>query len=212
MATTKYIDLLTEVLPVLAADPSDPVTEAAIKRAAIEFCNGSWVWLHMPDLLDVEAGETTYDIDVPAGADVTTVVDAALDGTPLQNKSLAWLNANVPRWRKEPGTPRYFTQINTEQLMLAQLPAQTQAQALALTLALQPDQRATGMPRWIVTQYLYVIASGAIANLMLMPGQDWTDMALGAIKKAEFAAGVNDARNDALSALGRAPVRSTPQH
>lgn len=212
MATTKYIDLLTEVLPVLAADPSDPVTEAAIKKAAVEFCNKSWIWLYLPDPLDVQSGVTTYDIEVPLGADVSVVIDAAHDGIPLENRSLAWLNKNLPLWRVQPGTPRYFTQIDTEQVMLAEAPMSSLTSGLILTLALQPNQRATGLPRWIATQYLYGLVAGALANLMLMPGQAWTDMTLGAAKLTEFNTAISDARNDMVSALGRAPVRSTSQH
>lgn len=212
MATTKYSDLISEVLPLLAADPSDPVTEAAIKRACIEFCNGSWVWQHVPDPLDIEAGVIEYDLDPPTGADISTVVDVTIDGQPGKLRDIAWINSQLPRWRTEPGHVMFATQINTEQLILAPCPAWGVSGGIEMTLALQPALKATGLPRWIATQYLYSLVDGAVGYLMLMPSTDWTDLNMAAIKLKSFQAAISGARADAISALGRAPTRTTPQH
>lgn len=212
MANTKYSDLIDDVLPSLAADPSDPVTEHAIKRACIEFCNGSWIWKHLPDPIDVAAGEAYYDLEAPAGADISAVMDAAHDNVPLGAKSVAWLDAQLPGWRTSRAVPKYYTQIDTEQVILASMPDSNIASGLTLTLALQPSQSATGLPKWIFNQFLYTLADGAIARLMLMPGKPWTDLVNGADRRKNFEAGIANARSSALAALGRAAQRGTSQH
>lgn len=212
MATFPYTDLLDDVLPHLAADPSDPVTLAAIKRAAIEFCRKSWVWHHLPDPQNLRAGTAEYDLDPPAGADIATVIDVQVGNVPLTPKSIAWLNANLPGWRTTAATSKHYTQVDTDQVILAPLPADNLTQGLLMTVALQPSQSATGLPKWLATQYLYAIADGAIARLMLMPGKPWTDLPNGADHRARFEAAFNDAREAAVSALGRAAVRTTSQH
>lgn len=212
MSNIKYSELLDEVLPNLAADPSNPVTENAIKRAVIEFCASSWVWKHLPDAIDVVAGESTYDIELPAGVDVSTVVSVELDGVPLEPKDLAWLNKEIPRWRTVAARSKYFTQVDSEQLILAPLPDVNITGGATMTLALQPSQATKSFPKWIFNQHIYVLADGAIAKLMLMPNKPWTDLANGQDRRARFEAGIAHARASAVSALGRAAQRSSSQH
>lgn len=211
MATTKYSDLLDDVLPSLGADPSDPVTEYAIKRAVIDFCAGSWVWKIFPDNITTTANEAAYDLEPPAGADIATIVSIELDGVPLTNKSPEWLNQNLPGWRTTQATPKHYTQVDTEQVILAPLPPSSTS-VLTLTLALQPSQASTGFPSWIASQFMYAIADGALSRLMLMPNKPWTDLPNGQDRRSQFNAAIANARAGAAGALGRAPVRVTPQH
>lgn len=212
MANIKYSELLDEVLPYLAADPSDPVTENAIKRSVIEFCAGSWIWKHLPDSVGVVAGENAYDLEPLPGTDVTTVLAAELDGVPLAPKDIPWLNREIPRWRTVAARSKYFTQVDTEQVILAALPDANITAGLTLTLALQPSRSAVSFPKWIFNQYLYVLAEGAISKLMMMPNKPWTDIQNGADRRSKFEAGIANARAYALSALGSASLRTTAQH
>lgn len=212
MANSKYSDLIDDVLPSLAADPSDPVTEHAIKRACIEFCNGSWIWKHLPDAIDVVAGEAFYDLEAPQGTDISAVMDVAHNNVPLTAKSVAWLDAQLPGWRTTRAAPKYYTQVDTEQVIVAAVPDAGISGGLTMTLALQPSQSATGLPKWIFNQYLYVLADGAMSKLMLMPGKPWTDLANGQDRRTRFEQGIANARTSALAALGRAAQRSTSQH
>lgn len=212
MANTKYSDLMDDVLPTLAADPSDPVTEHAIKRSVIEFCAGSWIWKYLPDAIDVTAGEAVYDLEPLPATDIAAVMSVALDGYPLDAKATDWLDANVPGWRTTRATPRYFTQVDTEQVILAQVPAATLVGGLVLTMAMQPSQNSTGFPAWIANQHLYALADGAISRLMLMPNKPWTDLANGQDRRAKFDAAISNARANAVGGLSRAPTRTASQH
>lgn len=212
MSNIKYADLIHDVLPFLAADPSDPFTEAMIKRAAIEFCKESWVWKHVCDAQDVTVSEGTYDLDIPNASSVATVMDVLLSGVPLEAKEIGWLNANVPTWLTDAATPRYYTQTEPEKLMLAPVPSETTAGALTVTVALQPSQSASGLPEWIFNKFPYEITDGALAKLMLVPGKPWTDLAGGVDRRAKFEAAIANARAMAVTGLGRAANRTSPQH
>lgn len=210
MVNIKYSELLGEVLPYLNADPSDPVAENVIKRTVIEFCARSWVWQHLTDQIDVVAGENTYDLEQPTGTDVVAVISAALDAKPLLPKDILWLNKEMPCWQTTGTQPQYFTQVDTEQIILAGMP--NSGYSLTLTLALQPSRSATSFPKWILNQYLYVLADGALSKLMMMPNKPWTDINNGADRRAKFESGIFNARASSVSALGRAPQRVTSQH
>ncbi len=212
MLIAKYSELIDDVLPSLAADPSYPVVEYAIKRACIEFCAGSWLWKHLPDAIDVTAGESTYDIELLPATDITTVIAAELNNVTLEPKTIEWLNKEIPGWRTTLKTPKYFTQVDTEQIILAAVPDASITAGLTLTIALQPSQNSTGLPKWIFNQYLYALADGAIARLMLMPAKPWTDLINGQDRRSRFEAAIANARSNAVSALSRAAMRTTSQH
>lgn len=194
------------------ADPSDPVTEYAIKRACIEFCASSWIWKYLPDAMDITAGESTYDLEAPPATDISSVMSAEYNGVPLVHRGLDWLNAEIPGWRTTRNTSKYFTQVDTEQIILAAVPQDTITGGLTLTLALQPSQASTGIPKWIANQYLYTLVDGALSKLMLMPGKPWTDQKTGEYHRTRFDAGAAQARTDAVMALARATHRSSSQH
>lgn len=212
MANIKYSELLDEVLPYLAADPSNPVTVNAIKRSVIDFCSGSWIWQYLPDPLDVVAGEAFYTLEAPPGTDISVVMDVSHNNVPLTNKTTSWLDHEIPGWRTERKNPKYFTQVDTEQIVLAAVPDLNITSGLSMTFALQPSQSASSFPKWIFNQYVYALADGAISKLMLMPGKPWTDTQNGADRRTRFEQAIANARNSAASAVGRAAGRVKPQH
>ena len=212
MSTIKYSDLLPDVLPFLKADPSDPVTERAVKRAVIEFCAGSWIWQHLMDPIDLVAGESFYDLEPPTGGDVSAVMHVECNGLPLTNKSLEWLNKEHPSWRLDRETPKWFTQVTPEQLILAKVPDVSVTGGLYLTLAVEPAQTSTSFPKWICNQFIYSIADGALSTLMLMPEKPWTDLKNGSARLDNFNAAISNARANGVASLSRATLRTTSQH
>lgn len=212
MSTIKYSELLPDVLPYLKADPSDPVTERAVKRAVIEFCAGSWIWQYLMDPIDLVAGESFYDLETPTGGDISAVMHVECNGMPLENKSLEWLNKEHPSWRIDRETPKWFTQITPDQIILAKVPDVTVVGGLYVTMAAEPSRASSSFPKWICNQYIYTLVDGALSTLMLMPDKPWTDTQNGAARLANFNAAINNARASGIAALSRAPLRTTSQH
>ena len=212
MANTEYSALLPEVLTELAADPSNPVAINAIKRAVIDFCAGSWIWKYLADPISVQVGNAVYDLEAPDGADITTVNAVSFAGVPLVPKTTDWLDENLPDWRTDRKTPKYFTQVDTEQIILAPVPDYNVANGLVMTLVLQPSQAATGFPSWIYNQFIYSICYGAVSKLMLLNNKPWTDLVTGADKRKDFQEEIANARAGGANALGRAAVRAKSQH
>lgn len=212
MSLVKYSDLLTEILPHLTADPSDPMTEAALKNAVIEFCRDSWVWRHFADSQDVTAREPLYQLEPPAGADVAAVLSCSYDGEPITSKSTDQLDELLPGWQTTPGTVKHFTQTDPDSVILAPQPDVTISSGLSMVLALQPRRAAISFPKWISSQYMEALASGALARLMSMPGKPWSDLQGGLLHATRFRAAINAARESGVRGLGRAVTRTTSQH
>ena len=212
MAFSKYSDMLQDVLPTLKADPSQPMTLYAIKRSVIEFCAGSWIWKVVGDPIDVTAYNGAYDLEPPNGCDISAVTAVTYCGMPLEARTVEWLNQHVPDWTTYPRRPRFYTQVDTEQVILAPTPDENHTGALVVTMALQPSHLSTTFPRWIYNQYIYDLAIGAMARLMMMTNKPWGDAKEGLDLRAQFDAAIANARASSMAALGSAPVRATSQH
>lgn len=208
MASTKYSDITSEILPFLAAFPPEPTVENATKRAVIELCARSWIWKYLPDPIDVDAAEPAYGIDLLPGSELAAVLSATLDGARLTSKSTEWLDKELPTWRSDSAQPKYYTQLDTEQILLAPIPDSTIAGGLVLTIALKPSIASTSFPKWIASKYLYDIANGAAANLMLMSGKPWADPQNGAYRKSLFDQAISAANASSAKALGRGAIRT----
>lgn len=208
----KYTDFLLDVVPHLAADPSEPVTVNAIKNAAIEFCKKSWVWREYADPVSTKANVAAYDLEPQSSADIAAVVSARLNGFALTASRQDELDEQLPDWQTKPGTPKKYTQVDTTQILLAPMPDVASPKGLILSFALQPLRSADELPDWIATQYWEGIAMGAVAKLMLMTGKPWSDPKTGLDKRNQFENAIGEARDDVLRGLGRAATRITSQH
>lgn len=212
VANSDYSELLGDVLPYLAADPSDPVTEGAIKRAVIEFCSQTGVWLYPCAPMNVEAGVLTYQLTPPIDAMVVGVADVFYDGHQIDAKSFASLNATKPGWMTNHGTPDAYTQVESDRLILAPLPSANLAGGLVFTLKLAPTYDAISAPAWLLSKYRNALAEGALSRLMLMPNKPWTDTQNGIDRRTRFESHIANAIYEATTGTAAAVIRTTPQH
>lgn len=204
----KYEDMESEVLMHLSADPSSPVTQAALQNAVIQFCNESWIWRHFPDPLDVVIGQSEYELESPANADIARLLMVRHEDKEIASASTDTLLHSVT----DTGTPSQYLQVEPELFTLVPIPDRAIAGGMTVVLALQPRRAALGFPKWIAGQYMEVLAAGAAARLMLQPNKPWTDQNTGAMHLKTFSAAIDTARGRAVNGLSRAVLRTTPQH
>lgn len=208
----KYTDLLPDVLTLLATDPSEPVAVIAVRNTVIDFCGRSWLWREYSDPINVVAGQSSYDIDVPTGASMVTIMSARVNGVPIDPRSAVELDETDPTWQTRDGTPKYYSMLTTDTVELAPVPDENVTGGLIIQFALQPTRAATTFPDWIGEDFWEGLVAGAASRLMLMPNKPWADGASGAYYKAQFDSAIEHAKLWALRGLGRAPTRTTSQH
>ena len=211
MPNAAYLTLRPEVLLHLAADPSDPVIEHAIKMATIEFCAESWIWRHLHAAIDIAADQQDYALDIPEESVAALVLSASLDDKPLDPMAVDALDLASPRWRVLTGDPEYVTQVDPDGFMLSPIPTTTDGQ-LYLTVALQPSMDSDGAPDWLLNKYAEALADGALARLMVMSDKPWTDIDGGAYRRIRFDVAIAKARASAACGMGRSLLRTTPCH
>lgn len=208
----KYTDLLPDVLALLATDPSEPVAIIAARNTVIDFCGRSWLWRAYGDPISVEAGVASYDVEIPAGTHLVTVMSVRLAGVPLDPTSEVSLDEKNPTWQSDSATPKQYSMLTPETIELAPVPDSNYPNGLVIQYALQPNRAATTFPDWIGDDFWEGLVAGTASRLMLMPGKPWTDGKAGAYYRDQFDSAVAEAKVWALRGLVRAPTRTTSQH
>jgi hypothetical protein len=181
---------------------AEPTAFAAIIKAAQTFCERTRLWRGSSVLQVTPAGPNL--VTVPVGSELFEIESARFDGRELQPISLSDLDNYHPRWRDlDNGAARWITQTEPGSVQL--VPASTGA--LSLSTLLRPIDHAEQLPD-LFSQYTQMIADGALADILMLPAQSYSDP-----QRAQFYAQRFDNRIDSLCKLTiqgqqRAPVRS----
>ena len=213
MISTKYGDLLSEVIPELEGAP-EPTVLLDIRNTVIDFCNGSRVWRVWLDPIDLVAGENTYDIQTTAGTDIVELMSVKLrrldrDLVPASEDQLdRWES----KWRERRRHPEFYTQRTPDTVTLACVPPDNHPGDMLLSVALQPDRTSKAFPGWIYTKYWDGILSGVKARMMAKSGMPWSNPKLAMYYKARYDAELAKARTDGARSLVRSRTVSRSNH
>jgi hypothetical protein len=210
MSSKTFDAWFDEVLPDVPG-VTQPVAKNAIRNAAIEFCDRSNVWVVDHDLMASIANVGAYQFEPPNGAVVAAVKDSWFNGMPLTPRTAGQLADEFIDWTAKVGTPVYYLQENTEELILVPMPSAALANAIKAKVALKPSRASTGIERWIFEKYLEEITHGAKGKLFSMQKKPWSDANLAIFHLGQFDDGIHKARLDATKGHTNAPLRTRAQ-
>jgi len=180
----KFEAFYGSILPEVIGCP-DPMVNARITAAAAEFCREALVWNEVQDPFALEDGVYDYDLDVPPGAFIVTVMDV-------------WSNDRLlsPTSTKLPFgaslEPSHFRVSEFNTLRVFPTPSAPTA-SLKVHVAYAPLMTATSLPDSLV-RFVDAIASGAKADLMLMPAVPWSNPNLATYYRQKFLTSIADCR------------------
>lgn len=204
MPTTALTLMYDEVMP-HANGCTPQMALDVLRKAAIEFCDQSWIHHHNHTDISVVANTHTYSLSPPTDTVVVTVLDAWLDNLQLQWKGSDDLRQVNTRWQAWTGPrPIYLTSETPRSVRLVPSPTVASTNGLRMIVALKPTIAAAGLETFIWEEYREQIADGALARLYLSPGKPYTNLELGAAKRAMFRSHCNAAYNRSMRAFGRA--------
>lgn len=187
-------DFLRWVMPYATACP-EPVAESHILDAAREFCAATKCWRFV-DTIDVPA-EACEILCVPPDATLHEIERAQFNGQPLDPIAYADM-------RDAAGEPSHFTQIDLNSVRI--MPHK--AGQLSISVFLQPAPHADQLPDFIYDRYGKTIADGALAAILELPGQPYTDPGAAAARRGRFNQAKDSNFNISLRGQQRAPVRT----
>ena len=172
--TSAWLPLVKAYCP----DVPDPVASGMIRLAVTELCERTKCWRHA---VTVDLTEQNQAVVAPDYAAIHQIETAMLDGTELQPTQYTTLATDPER----EGAARYITQINPN--TVAVIPFQ--AGTLELTVFLKPlhgedfhpggvaqqDNAYDVAPTFMFQTMAEPITHGALARIMNIPGQRFTN-------------------------------------
>lgn len=171
-----------KVLPDVLGCP-EPTVDEHLRDAARRFCFKTGCWRADLDRILTRAGRADYDISYPDSADGVRLIGATLGGHDI---GLEVADVSMARRREgRSGRDRLRT-MDLRTATLMPTPA-IDGSELRIEAVLQPSQDAEGVPDNIGDLYRLEIATGALASLLMMNKQPWTNPQLGGFKESTFA-------------------------
>jgi hypothetical protein len=144
---------LPYVLPSVAGC-SQPLAEQAIRDSAIQFCEETHYLQLVSDPIDLVAGASEYDIDVPASHSVARLLNT-------------WFGPE----QRPTGRPQRAEFIGPSTLRIWPVPQADLPAAMQTCIALKPARTATSLDDSMFNDWVEGIAAGAIYRICMMPGQ-----------------------------------------
>ncbi len=194
------------ILPTAPACP-DPTLVWAVRKSLTELCERARIW-RAPDHFEVtETGPEV--LFVPQGAHLHKLETVAVnDGKPLEPITLIDLERRYPDWRKAEGMARFVVQ--TAPGTLSVTPSQV-GDVIRLVAYLKPSPTADSAPRHLLDRYEEIVSYGALARILAIPRQEWSDPSLAAYYLQSFNSRIDPIAYDYLKGDQDAPLRSRPQ-
>lgn len=192
---------MPSILPYAPGCP-EPTAYAAIIQAAQAFCERTRLWRDR-DQFNVTPASCNV-VCAPSGADLFEIESARFDGCLLEPISISDLDAKHPNWpQMSEGAGRWITQTDPGSVQLVP----TCTGTLTLTTILRPSDSAEQLPD-LFSQYTQVIADGALAEILMLPAQSFSDPSRAQFYSIRFDNRIDELLNRTIKGQQRAPVRS----
>lgn len=195
------------VMPSVPGAP-DPLIDQALVSAAFEFCCETNV-VQQTQISNGVAGTNTYAITPAAGMRLNTILLVAWEDRTLkpvaandvQNPTA--LRGDIGSAVTPTGAPTHYYQKTPleSNVYLWPVPDTSLANGLYIKSALTTLPAPTTLPDDLYNTYPDTIAYGALAVLLALPAQPWTDANAAAAARARFEAGMSRASRDGRTGL-----------
>lgn len=187
-----FFDLLSPDVP----GCPQAVQVAALRQAAITFCEQSLAWEYEHPDISVIPGTAKYLFDSPSQTAVHAVTSAEFNDDLLEIRKM---ERDISKWtlRLATGTPEYLL---GGPISVTLVPMPDVAGTLKLKVALKPSPTGDGVDDKIFEEYREAVVHGALSKLMLSPKKPYTDMTLANYHAQLFhiqtaCAGMREAKN-----------------
>lgn len=197
------LDAFLPQILVRAQGCPEPIALDAIRQAAIEFCERTRLWRYT-DTFDFTGNTEIATLDYSV---LMEIENARMDGRALTPVSINYLNDVYPDqdWEAmEASFPKFITQKADGTFIV--VPAVNGQ--LKMTLILKPSNDADELPDFIDREYRRVITDGALAEVMLIANQPYTNPDLAAVHGSRFQQSLDSLASKTISGQQRAPVRT----
>ncbi|CAB3972340.1 MULTISPECIES: hypothetical protein [Burkholderia] len=204
---TDIDEFLTKVMPFAPTCP-EPTAIEHIRAAARDFCEMTRLW-RFDDTFQI--GDDPNVVCTPCGAVIHEIERCDYNGKKLDPASLDWLDDRHPNWRSDTqlwtGQPKWFTQVEPNTVRVVPAPIEPDGN-IKVWLHLKPSEDADQLPDFLARDHMTIISWGALANILMLPKQPFTDTNMAVFFSGKFDAALGRKSKLQSSGQQRAPVRS----
>ncbi len=182
-----WADFLPLLAPHLPGCP-DPSLKLYLASTGSDFFARTYLWREQISGITVVAGTVDYDLDPDTGL-VENVISVVYGEATLTRTDLRLIGAEK---LSEVGEPREFWVQADNSIRIFPIPEERTT--LKVYAVLKPNRNGTGVEDWIYETFADTIVSGAIAQLAMIPGKEWSDVALAGMHKGLYERAITNAR------------------
>lgn len=164
----------------------EPVIAFELRNALIDFCDRSLAWQEPIDTVRVIAGRAEYELDAPAQARISTVVEAVFDDREIHPMTIPELMRKDRNWRSQVGHVSHYVNTDPETIRLYRIPEQDGV--LNMIGAFAPTRNGTLIPSYIYERYMEAVRFGCLYRLMRQQAKPWSNPSLAQSYESMFLA------------------------
>ncbi len=179
-------DFLPLITPHLPGCPNASI-KTYLALTARDFFTKTYLWQDDIDAIYLAVNQVEYDLD--AEAEVEDVLAVVLDKQQLDRTEFRLIPFER---RDEIGSPRLYW-IHSDRTIRV-FPIPDKRAVMKVSAVLKPARDATGVEDWIYATWADILVNGAVAQLAIMPGKEWSDMNLATMHKALYEQAVTKTR------------------
>jgi hypothetical protein len=203
----RYDRFLPWVTP-YALNCPDPLAINAVRDACIEFCDTTGWITYETDPQSILEDVSDYSFDLPEDTTLARILELYVDDVEMTPKSTDDLRAMYgTNWRTQTGSPHYYTQLNTDEVVLVPQPTATVVDDLKMTVVLKPTRTSTTVDDSVFEWWAETIAAGALMRLLSTAGQPWSNPTDAAARERTFRLGMSEAKRRRQASLTRGPLQ-----
>lgn len=159
-----------------------------LASTAADFFARTYLWREQIGAVYVAPNQVDYDLDPDTGL-VEDVIAVVYGDTNLTRTDLRLIGAEK---LSETGEPREFWVQADNSIRV--FPTPEERTTLKVYAVLKPNRSGTGVEDWIYETFADTIVSGAIAQIAMIPGKEWSDVAMAGMHKGLYEKAVTNAR------------------
>lgn len=195
-------EFFPSIMPYAPGCP-EPSAALAVVNAAQIFCERTRLWRN-EDRFELTGAECDV-VCAPDNAMLFEIEHAEVDGRRIDPIAWSDLNRDFPHWRDSDGQARWYTQTQPGTLQVLPYSA---TGTLRLSTVLRPAGDADQLPDFLFKQYRREIADGALADLLMLPAQSFSNPEMAQFYALRFSTRLDTLAARSVTGQQRAPLRT----
>jgi len=204
--STDLEQFLPKVIPFAPGCPEPTALEHLI-AAAQDFCETTRLWRFEDSF---QLGDDPNVLCTPSDAIIHEIERCDYNGKKLDPATIDFLDDRHPLWRSDTnewtGQPEWFTQIDPGTVRV--VPRPLEPGTVKVWLRLKPSEDAETLPDFIFKEHSTLISWGALAAILMLPNQTFSDPNRATFFQGKFDQGLGRKQTLGTKGQQRGPIRT----